>query len=181
MTCGSDCTGKIYSEAGQKGEPIGLPEGYLSVSDAAKAVQVSTMTLSNWRCAAKVSAAKYGGRFIYNLEKLKQEIAAKGLTYKPRTATTADVLMVASDIVSPPISLKPGAVNYVQPPEPQVHFNLDEIRTEMQKAAKEAARDVVLVYADRARDKGEHEIRAQLLEDFIQMDEGLTMCFKERV
>lgn len=66
-------------------------------------------------------------------------------------------------------------------PVPRYSPDLIELtRTRMCMAAKEAARDVVLLEADRAKREGNHELRAQLLDDFIHLEEGLRVTFQER-
>lgn len=51
------------------------------------------------------------------------------------------------------------------------------IRQRMLTAAKEAAKDACLEAADEARKRGDHWLRAQCLEDYVHLEEGLKMIF----
>ncbi len=55
----------------------------------------------------------------------------------------------------------------------------ENVRKTMLEAAKQAARDVVIEFADQAKKSGNHELRAELLDDFIHMEESLKVVFQE--
>ncbi len=63
---------------------------------------------------------------------------------------------------------------------PDQGIELSRVRKLMLKAAKEAARDLILREADRAKSAGHHELRANLLDDYVHMEQGLSVVFEGR-
>jgi predicted DNA-binding transcriptional regulator AlpA len=70
---------------------------------------------------------------------------------------------------------------------PRIEVIVQDVSTEVEAfrkrglaAAKQAFRDVMLEGADQAKARGNHELRARFLEDFIFFEEGLKMHYEGR-
>lgn len=112
----------------------------------------------------------------------QQEIRCIDPFARPRMVKLTDALADLKAIAAGKDSAAIAAPVVAAPPEEPEPEDAPSgsVREQMLEAAREAARDVVLRAADKAREAGDHQRRADLLEDFIHMEEGLKLSFAPR-
>jgi hypothetical protein len=159
----------------QQGPGADLAE--LSTRELARVLDVETATISNWIRDGFITARK------------------EGVENRFRVLDVYNAFLRAAD--RPPVGEAQGVAPAQVAPQPEPAFHcppepeaaaplpaltlrLAAVRERMLAAAKESARDVCLEVADEAKAKGDHELRAQCLDDFIQLEQGLAMVFTAR-
>lgn len=190
-TCSQECN-LAYRKDGPKVEEE-APEGYFTLSDIGKKLGLSYSKL--YFCVNKGRGRHVkpkGGK--YSLE----ECAKLGL--EPSTMPTGHTVIIGGQEVGGiTASLKqaepPLAYPEFQTPREGLQHErgrIEEqirevnralpkaIRERMLSAAKAAARDACLEAADEAKKAGDQWLRAQCLEDYLHIEEGLKMVFHGR-
>jgi hypothetical protein len=133
------------------------PEGFATLTDISRTLGISLATLYNYKSRGKLPPPQ--GKF-FEIE------AVRALGIVPRRSRSE---ISETDKAAP---MAPEE----SPTEPPLR---KEIRLEMIRAAKAAAREIVAKAADYARKIGDHELRADLLDDFICIDECLKVTFEK--
>ena len=172
-TCSADHTKRFYAgETLERSEP-GLQ--LVSTGALCTIIGVSNSSVDNWERQGLIHSEASGGRKRWDVERVKKEMIAAGLprrsfpNRKTISVSAEDVRQIPEQNIA---LIKTAIAREVN--------SLGALRESMIKAAKEAARDVCLRAADRAKASGDHQLRADLLDDFVHLEEGLKMTFEPR-
>lgn len=174
MTCSSECAKALSQEnlaqahspeSREENPEPKLPEGCLTGEELAVRLsetlqrEISVRHIGQWRRLGKIAFHRQGESLYYVWDEVLPQIQSGDFA---RNQATLDDAPKKEDS------------------QPSQTFSLEQYRKKMLRAAKEAARDECLREADRAKASGDHKRQAQCLEDYIQLEEGLTLIFQER-
>jgi hypothetical protein len=154
----------------QQGAGAVIPE--LSTRELCRILEVESATISNWIRDGFITARKEGIENRFQLADVYNAFL--------RAAANRPPVADAQDVAPAQVAPQPEPAFSPEPPLPALMARLAAVRERMLAAAKESARDVCLDVADEAKAQGDHEFRAQCLDDFIQLEHGLTLVFAPR-
>lgn len=165
--CSPECTASLAMNPPEVMPNPPLPGRWGTRHEIAALLGVSVMTIHSYATKGMLGETQKNlqGHLIHSLDFIETSFAEKIEKAKAKKVAEAPPLLV-------PVEISVEA--------PKTSIIPKEIRDKMLSAAKEAARDVCLRAADYARKQEQHEIRAQLLDDFIHLEEGLQIVFEER-
>lgn len=164
-TCSEACTTEWRSRGRFGYDAPSSPEGTVTTRDLAHALHINPGTLMTWMYQGKIPVERVGSKLCWRIEEVRKAIEAGGLR------TRRSWGLETEKIESGPVEI------VIRSDMPLLTEESTPLRDRMLRAAKEAARDVCLLAADEFKRIGKHEDRANCLDDFIRLEEGLKMVF----
>lgn len=185
ITCSQECNIAYRNKPVVSEDQIA--PNWLTVKEICSVLNLNEGTFRVWQNKGIIPFHMVGGRYFFVLEEVKEALTKSGRKFQEGSMEKSASQESVSDNerVSTPVQIMtpmPSVESRVVIRESDVacFFGSMGIRDRMLLAAKEAARDVVLKAADEAKRKGDHKLRADLLDDFVHLEEGLKMIFQER-
>ncbi len=174
--CGPACSGSLSTQSLSEPEERQSTEGLMTCGQLAIALGVATGSIQLWRASGIITGVQVRGSFYYKVEDVTAALIERGSTRAKNIAQRYLENRSAPKVTAPVTEQCPQSIQAAISTTPV----FDRIRDMMLAAAKQAARDVCLEYADHAQAIANHELRAQMLDDFIHLEEGLQLIFTPR-
>lgn len=178
-TCGPECTDALVRnpkkvEKADDTPPAEVAPFLIGTQKAADQISVSYPTIYGRIQTGKLQAWRVGGRVMVDSREVEK--------MRKLPVGSRDEEPLVSELPPPPVRAK--AISEDEAPRVQkwigTSLQLESIRARGLKAAKEAFREVILEASDEAKGRGDFQLQARLLEDYVYFEEGLKLVYSGR-